>query len=265
MLWNAKNGNVLIDNTKMSYVSFGYGEKILILLPGLSDGLTAVKGKAILLAWQYRLFFEKCTVYIFSRKNNLPDDYSIRDRANDQAKVMQKLGIKKAVVMGVSQGGMIVQYLAIDNIELIEKLIIAVYAPRTNELIESCVNRWIELANHGMHKELIIETTEKSYSQKYLRKYRRIYPILGALTRPADYRRFLINANAILEFNALKELGNISCPTLIIGGSDDSVVGIEGSYEMHERILNSELFVYQGLWHSAYEEGKDFNKQIFDF
>lgn len=38
MLWNAKNGTVSIGNTEMSYVSFGSGKKVLILLPGLADG-----------------------------------------------------------------------------------------------------------------------------------------------------------------------------------------------------------------------------------
>ena len=56
MLWNAKNGCVNIGDTDMDYVSFGYGSKTLVLLPGLSDGLVTVKGKALLLAKPYRIF-----------------------------------------------------------------------------------------------------------------------------------------------------------------------------------------------------------------
>ncbi len=58
MLWNAKNGSVAIGDTEMNYVSFGYGEKALVLLPGLSDGLGTVKGKALLLAKPYELFLK---------------------------------------------------------------------------------------------------------------------------------------------------------------------------------------------------------------
>ena len=36
-----KNGCVKIGNTDMYYVSFGAGEKKLVVLPGLSDGLAA--------------------------------------------------------------------------------------------------------------------------------------------------------------------------------------------------------------------------------
>ena len=44
-----KNGCVAIGETDMYYVSFGHGDKNLVVLPGLSDGLSTVKGKALLL------------------------------------------------------------------------------------------------------------------------------------------------------------------------------------------------------------------------
>ena len=54
-----KNGIVHIGDTDMYYAAFGEGEKTLIVLPGLSDGLTTVKGKALLLAAPYKRFPEK--------------------------------------------------------------------------------------------------------------------------------------------------------------------------------------------------------------
>ena len=91
---------------------------------------------------------------------------------------MKELGIARASVMGVSQGGMIAQFLAIDHPELVDKLIIAVSAPKVNEKIHRAVGAWIEMAEKGDHKSLMIDTAEKSYSEKYLKKYRRFYPIL---------------------------------------------------------------------------------------
>ena len=69
MLWNARNGEVSIGDTKMSYASFGHGSRILVLLPGLSDGLATVRGKALLLAKPYTSFLDRFTVYMFSRKD----------------------------------------------------------------------------------------------------------------------------------------------------------------------------------------------------
>ena len=57
MLWDAKDGSVLLDGARMDYVRFGRGEKNFVILPGLSDGLASVKGKALLLAPPYKTFF----------------------------------------------------------------------------------------------------------------------------------------------------------------------------------------------------------------
>lgn len=265
MIWNAKNGTVPIGDTEMSYVSFGFGNKILILLPGLSDGLTTVEGKALMLAAPYKMFFKEYTVYMFSRKNEMPDSYSIREMADDQAEAMRKLGIERAYVLGVSEGGMIAQYLAINHADLVERLVIAVSAPNANDIVSLAVNSWIESAKQNNHKKLMIDTAEKSYSEKYLKKYRKAYPVIGWIAKPKTYRRFLVNANAILNFDCTDELKKITCPTLIIGGEADKIVGSAASYEMHEKITGSELYMYEKLGHAAYEEANDFYKRVFDF
>lgn len=265
MIWNAKNGTVPIGSTEMSYASFGYGHKALILLPGLSDGLTTVDGKALLLAAPYKLFFKDYTLYMFSRKKDLPDHYSIREMAADQAEALRKLGINKASVLGVSEGGMIAQYLAIDHPDLMDKLVIAVSAPNANDTLHSVVETWIALAKQENHKQLMIDTAEKSYSEAYRRKYRKMYPLLGRIGKPKSYHRFLVNANAILHFDCFDELKHIACPTFIIGGAADQVVGPLASYKMHEQIQHSELYMYEQFGHAAYEEAADFYKRVFEF
>ncbi len=265
MFWNAKNGSVVLDNTEMSYVSFGYGKKVFIVLPGLSDGLTTVKGKALLLADSYREFFKEYTVYMFSRKDEMPQGYSIRDMAVDQAKALKLLGIEKVSIMGVSQGGMIAQTFAIDYPEMVEKLVLVVSAPRANEMIQENVRAWITLAEKGDHKSLMIDTTEKGYTEEYLKKYRKMYPILGMVGKPKNYDRFLVNARAILGFDVQEELDKICCPTYIIAGGEDKTVGVEASYVMKERIRNSELYVYKNLGHAAYEEAKDFYHRVYEY
>ncbi len=184
MIWNAKNGTVSIDGTSMSYVSFGRGNKKLVILPGLSDGLTTVKGKALLLAGPYRRFLDRFTIWMFSRKDDLPEGYSIHDMADDQAIAMKVLGIGSTFVMGVSEGGMIAQSLAIRHPEMVEKLVLAVTASEANDMIRENVARWITFAEAGDHKSLMIATAEKSYSESYLKKYRKVYPLLGYLGKP---------------------------------------------------------------------------------
>ena len=140
------------------------------LFRGLSDGLATVKGKAIILSKPYKAFFDDYTVYMFSRKNKMPEGYSIQDMADDLAKALQSLGIQQTSVMGVSQGGMIAQYLTIRHPEMVEKLVLTVTAPCVNDMIRANVSSWIELAERGDHKSLMIDTAQ----QKPLRAERTV-------------------------------------------------------------------------------------------
>lgn len=259
------NGSVSIGNTDMFYAAFGKGEKNLVVLPGLSDGLATVKGKAAVLSVPYRKYLSDYTVYMFSRKDEMPEGYSIRDMAEDQVLAMKMLGIEKADLLGVSQGGMIAQYIAIDHPEMVEKLVLAVTAPNANPVVSEAVTGWIEMVQRGDHTALMVDTAEKMYSEAYLRKNRRYFPLLARFTKPASYDRFLKNANAILGFDAREELGKISCPTLIIAGSDDHTVGNEACLQLHDAITGSDLYVYEGLGHGAFEEAKDFYDRVMAY
>lgn len=260
-----KNGSVKIENTEMYYAAFGKGPKALIALPGLSDGLTTVKGKALILSFPFKRFLKDYTVYMFSRKNDMPEGYTIRQMAEDQAKAMKELGIDKASVLGVSQGGMISQYLAIDYPDMVEKLILTVTAPNANEVVTNAIRTWIDMAKSGNHTALMVDTAEKSYSEKYLSKNRKLFPILAGFTKPKSYDRFFKNAYAILNYDVREELRDIKCPTLIIAGDDDKTVGNEAAHLLKQGISNSVIFIYKGLGHGLYEEAKDFYDRVFEF
>lgn len=260
-----KNGRVVIKDTDMYYVSFGHGSKNLIVLPGLSDGLTTVKGKALFLKAPYKRFQNEYTVYMFSRKNKMPEDYTIRQMAEDQALAMKVLGIGRAAVLGVSQGGMVAQYLAIDYPELVEKLILTVTAPYANDIVKDAVGSWIGMAKQGDHVLLMVDTAERMYSKAHLDKNRKLFPVIARFTKPASYERFFRNAYAIMEFDAREELSKICCPTLIIAGDDDNTVGNDAPYELNDRIPDSKVYIYHGLGHGAFEEAKDFYDRVYEF
>ena len=265
MLWNAKNGCVRIGDTDMYYVSFGKGTNHLIMIPGLGDGLTTVKGMALPMSMAYQIYADDYKVFIFSRKNDLEEGYSTRDMARDQAEAMKTLGIKSANILGISQGGMIAQYLAIDYPEFVEKLVLAVTLSKQNELIQNVVGNWISMAEHNDYKHLMIDTAERSYSERYLKKYRLLYPLLGRMGKPKDFGRFIIQARSCINHNAYPELDKIMCPTLVIGGECDRIVGVDASREIAERINFCEEYIYKEFGHAAYEEAKDFNGRVLKF
>ena len=249
----------------MYYARFGVGPKTVVILPGLSDGLMTVRGKARILSQPYRAYFRNFTIYMFSRKDPLPEDCSIREMAADQAEALRLLGIDRVCVLGVSEGGMIAQCLAGDHPGLVERLALAVTAPYANGIVQRFVKSLIEDARRGDHKAIMINSAEAAYSEKKLKRYRRLYPLLGLIGKPKDHRRFLSNANAILRFDARDMLGKIRCPTLILGGEEDKTVGPEASKELHGALAGSVLYMYPGLGHAVFEEAPDFNMRVFGF
>ncbi|MCG8539756.1 MAG: alpha/beta hydrolase [Clostridia bacterium] len=265
MFYGAKGNKIKIGDTDMDYVTFGRGEKKFVILPGLSDGLKTVKGQAFTLARYYKMFEKEFKVYIFSRKNHLNEGYTTREMARDQKIAMEKLNLQDVFVMGISQGGMISQYLAIDYPHMVKKLIIGVSASRKNETVQNCINRWILMARYNDYRSLITDTMEKTFTEKHLKKFRLFFPIISRIGKPKSFDRFINQAYACLGHHAYDELDRIKCPTLVIGGDHDQVVGKGTSEEMGRKIKGSKLVVYKGLGHGAYEETKDFNMQVMAF
>lgn len=265
MLYHTKNGVLQLEGGEMAYAAFGSGERCLVMLPGLGDGLTTVRGMALPLAWAYRVYARRFRVYLFSRRELLEPGTSTRDMAWDQAAAMEALGLSHACVLGVSQGGMIAQYLAIDHPELVERLGLAVTLGRQNDVIQDVVRRWMELAWQGDYRNLFIDTAEHSYSERYLKRYRPLYPLLSRVGKPKEFQRFLIQAAACMEHDAYEELNKITCPTLVLGGTADRIVGPKAAPELAEAIPDSRLVLYEGLGHAAYEEAKEFHPQVMEF
>lgn len=261
MFYHAKNGR--IQGT--DYIRFGSGSRVLVMLPGLGDGLQTVKGMALPMAWTYRMFAEDFTVYLFSRKRELPEGYTTRNMARDLAEAMNGLGIRQADILGVSMGGMIAQWLAIDYPEKVNKLILAVTASQPNPILEGAVRTWMDLARQGDHGAFMDSNVRMIYSDAYYRQNRFLIPLMGKLTKPRSYGRFLIQAEACLQHDAFRELSEIRHQTLIIGGEQDKALGVQASRDMAGQIPNAALKLYPQWGHGLYEEAKDFLPTLMAF
>ena len=262
---HSKNGTLTVKGSEMPYIRFGSGKRHLIMLPGLGDGLTSVAGKALPMAWMYRSLAKAYTVWKFSRRRPLPEGASTADMAADLAQAMEQLGIEKADVIGVSMGGMIAQHLAALYPERIEKLILTVTIPKSNEMLDGIILHWLELSEQRDIKQLLIDTSERTYTGKQLEQYRLCYPLLALYPKPKNFRRFQIMARACMTHNATDLLKQISAETLVVGAAKDQIVGVEGSSELAEAIPNARCHIFEQYGHGVYDESNDFQKRVLDF
>lgn len=262
MIYNAKEGKLHIGEVSFDYIQFGTGKKTLLMIQGLNT--KGIKGAAVSLAYMYRIFAKEYTVYLFDRRDEVYDAITVKEMAMDIAAAMDELGIKNADIFGVSQGGMIAQYLAIERPDLVHKLVLAVTTSRNNVTVETVVQKWIMQTSQGDFKALVLDMAEKMYSEEYVKRYQLFMPFLTMLQKPKDVERFLILAKSCLTCNAYEELEKIQCPVFVIGGKQDKVVTGEASEEIAEK-LGCDIYMYEKLGHAAYEEATDFNQKVFDF
>ena len=264
-MYSAKNATLSMNGKTMDYVTFGKGKQPLVIIPGLGDGLQTVKGKAHLFSLSYRLLANRYRIYVFSRINELRQGYTTRDMAADVAEAMETLNLDTAYVMGISQGGMIAQWLAADFPERVQRLILAVTTARTSQLARERIEHWQKLSQSGNFRDLMLDIAYHSYTQKSYRRWRFLSDIMGRLGRIKDEKRIAIQSQSCLEHDSLEVLKEIQCPTLVLGSLEDDVIGVKGSKELAKGISGCQLLILKHSGHALYEENKLFQEIVCGF
>ena len=249
----------------MDYVTFGTGNQPLVIIPGLGDGLQTVKGMAMPFSITYRLLAERYKIYVFSRINELRQNYTTRDMAVDVAEAMETLNLDAAYVMGISQGGMIAQWLAANFPEMVEKLVLAFTTAKLNNLGRERISCWLNLSQSGTYKDLMIDIARHSYTTKSFGKFKYLYRIMGIFGHIKDKQRIDIQALSCLKHDSLAFLEKINCPTLIIGAEKDDVLGVDGSLGLQQHIKGSQLIILSGCGHALSEKNENFQKRVLVF
>lgn len=262
MFYNLVESKVNIDNMSFDYISFGKGNKNLIIIQGLN--VRDIKGSGMTIALMYKMFAKDYRVYLFDRRPVIDSAITIWDIAEDIHKAMKELKIEKADLFGVSQGGMISMAMAILYPECINKMVLGVTASRPNETMKRVVGAWVECAKNKDYVTINRDTFTYMYTDKYLKKYKMLLPIVVKMVKLKDFKRFEMLASAILNFDSYDRLNEIKCPVLVLGGALDKITTGEASTEIADK-LGCEVFIYDEYGHAAYEEAKDFTKRVYDF
>ena len=263
---SSTKGKTLYFNEKsMDYVTFGKGKDPMVIIPGLGDGLQTVKGMAMPFLITYRILAKRYKIYVFSRINELRQGYTTRDMAADVAEAMETLNLDATYVMGISQGGMIAQWLAVDFPERVQRLILAVTTAKPSQLARERIEHWQKLSQSGNFKHLMLDIAQHSYTQKSYQKWRLLYNVMGIFGRIKDKQRIDIQAVSCLKHDSLDFLEKINCPTLIIGAEKDDVLGVDSSLGLHQHIKDSQLTILPECGHALYEQNKDIQKRVLVF
>ena len=251
-----------LDDTYMNVIHFGSGSETVIIISGVS--LTGLEGQGEAVAEAYQLFSAQYSVYLFERKKTLKEGYHVEDMAEDVSRAMELLHLDSAYVYGVSQGGVIAQVLAIRHPEKVKKLVLCSTMSRPTKTMERVAKTWLELAGKQDVVALNRNFFQVVYSTSFLESVKSLLPSLEKAGSAEDCARFCILVKALLHFDVYEQLGQIKCPVLVLGDKKDRTIGVEGSYEIMEK-LGCPGHIYDQYSHAVYDEASDIKGKIVAF
>jgi 3-oxoadipate enol-lactonase len=186
--------------------------------------------------------------------------YTIAQLANDVLGLLDYLSIDKALFCGISMGGLIGQWLAINSPERIQALVIANTAPKIgteqawteraalvrkqglSAIAESAPSRWFTPEFYGLNPKAVNELLVNLKNMS-----------------PEGYASC---CEALATEDLSDHISKISIPTLNISGTKDPVTTLSDAKNLHSQIRNSQLSEVPASHISNIEAEDEFNNSV---
>jgi len=190
------------------------------------------------------------------RGEKIRTPYTLDDMADDSVGLLDALGIQKAHICGMSMGGMIAQTIAIRHPSRVLSLI-SIYSTTGNPELpqptpevmgllitpppqerEACIQHMVRVFKTFAGSGFAVD--EEWLRRMLARGYDRCF-------YPQGISRQLV---AILAHgNRKPALASVKEPTLVIHGTDDPLVRVEGGKDTAEAIPGAQLMLIEGMGH----------------
>ncbi|WP_196808738.1 alpha/beta fold hydrolase [Butyrivibrio sp. AC2005] len=262
----AELGCVKTKDFEMDYCKFGHGDKIFVILPGLT--VQSVMGAADAIEGSYNTKADEYTTYVFDRIKVVPEGYAIEDMARDTADAMKELGLKDVYMFGASQGGMIAMVIAMEYPELVKKLALGSTSSHLQPQQQAVFDKWISLAEAKDAQGLYQEFGKEIYPENVYEQFKDYFNDVSKTVTDAELKKFVILAKSIKKINVTDGLKKINCPVLALGVYEDAVLDSDATMEIAEELdyrPDFKLYMYIGYGHAAFDTAPDYRKRVFEF
>jgi pimeloyl-ACP methyl ester carboxylesterase len=212
---------------------------------------------------------QQYTLYLLSRKPDLPQGYTARDMSDDFAEMIRAEIGGPVHVMGMSSGGSSAMHFAVDHADMMDKLVLAMTAHRLNEHGKAVCRIWRDLALRGnwpdLWERMGVDVAEGATPEWIIRPMMRWFG--GALLgRPKSGSDLAVVLESDINLDVTEKLPAITARTLVIGGARDPFYGAEAIRETAARIPNAELCLIEGGGHAVVKtHTRAFEERILTF
>ena len=249
----------------LPYARIGNGTRNLVVFDGLDFRHKPPSGLTLWMTYGYlRGLANDYRVYIVGRRPGLPAGYSLRDMSDDYAVMIENELDGPVDVIGVSTGGGIAQYLAIDHPDLVRRLVLAMTGCRQTEQARQLLRQVADLAlkrkRRAAYALLGTAIIRKGLARHVFKWF---MWLLAPLLVPADPSDGIVEIEADDRYDLSDQLDRIKADTLVIGGEEDFFYAIR---ETAGKIPNARLILYPNVGHNAmFVRSRQFGEEIRAF
>lgn len=199
---------------------------------------------------------------------------TIPGMAEQAIEIIRALGYEKINLLGLSMGGMVAQEVVRTQGDLVNRLILVGTGPRAglgiDKVTKTTFNYMFKAGLEGVDPKRFIFYNHDEEGKREAEQ------VLNRLaSRSKEYAdkdmavpSFLQQLRAIKRWGkaGTDDLAFIKQPTLIVNGDKDMMVPTENSYDMHRKIMNSQLIIYPKAGHgSLFQYAEQFAKDLLAF
>lgn len=266
---------VEIDGVRVHYQEAGEkSDPVLVLIHGFASS-TLVWSKVFLSLAQagFRVIAVDLLGYGYSSKPR-NGEYTIAGQANLLMRLLERLGIRRASLVGSSYGGAVAATCALDHPQRVDKLVL-VGTVNNNRPLRYNLMRLFGSPLLGDVVSPLLIGSRRLLRKRMKRVYDRHEWVLDE--RRVDARHFPLRASgtqrAIIRTVRRWDAERISRdahlirqPTLLLWGENDIEIPLADGERLHEKIAGSRFIVFLDCGHLPHEEYPEaFTKVVADF
>ena len=198
---------------------------------------------------------------------------TIEEMAADAVRFIRALGFEQVDLFGFSLGGMIAQVIALDEPQLVRKMILAGTGPAGGDGIEkvtriSYLDTSRALLTRRDPKEFLFFTRTPNGRRAAKEFLTRLKERTNDRDKAISVRSFRAQLKAIHRWGKQMpaDLSSIHQPVLVVNGESDRMVPTKNTVDLDRRLPNSELVVYPDAGHGGvFQFHEDFLKRALEF
>ncbi len=203
------------------------------------------------------------------RSSTPTNPYSIKQMAKDVAALLEYLYIDSISVIGHSMGGQIAQELALNYPTKVQNLILISSWAQLNSILHTIIETWGELPqilDWQQYQKIILPWI---FTDQFLSTPEAITQIVKmAINYPfrPTAQGLYHQSRAVLNSDTSARISEISCPTLVMVGTQDILTPLAFSQQLTQLISHAELVFMEDCGHGLLiESTDDVAEKILDF